>query len=63
MDTQRGKRMIPLIQNIGLVLLGIVLLFILRSVMKNTFRPETDLDKAYKKILISDEYKVKGRFD
>ncbi|MCX6707150.1 MAG: hypothetical protein NT001_03340 [Candidatus Woesearchaeota archaeon] len=55
--------MLTFMQNMGLVLLGIVLLLILRSVMKRTFSAETDIDRAYKKILISDEYKVKGRFD
>ena len=52
-----------MMQNMGLVLFGIVLLLILRSFMKKTLKTETNVDRVYRKILISDEYKVKGRFD
>lgn len=47
-------------KNIVYAAVAIILLIVLRSIMK---KKEPDIEKAYRKILVSDENKVKGRFE
>ncbi|MBD3313473.1 hypothetical protein GF345_03455 [Candidatus Woesearchaeota archaeon] len=46
---------------LGIAVLAIVLL--LRQILKRTGNKDNEVRMMYKKIILSDEHKVKGRFD
>jgi len=50
-----------LMQNILLIVGGIVILLFLRQVMKKS-RRAPEFETMYRRVLLSDEHKVKGRF-
>ena len=52
-----------IMQNVIWIAVGIALLLLLRQILKRMSRQDSDIDGRYRKILASDEHKVKGRFD
>jgi len=53
-----------MVVNTILIGLGIVFgLYLLHKLFFNKIQVEDDYDKVYKKVMTSDEYKVKGQYD
>lgn len=52
-----------LTQNLILIAAGIVILLLLRQALKRIGRRDPEFEALYRKVLLSDEHKVKGRFE